>query len=227
MKKNFILAALLALSVGIYAEAVTLEVKAPAPLAPPWDKVELKDGQKLEGKFTGYDAYFLEVEGRNAHHFSLPWKEVATITPAEFSGNIALMKAYLTQEKVEVASFVQAKDPHVACKAALFPGIFIHGYGYRAAGNRDMFLSLACAEAFGVVMAGIGGVTVADSKPEDNTGMATAMLWGGIGVFVVSWYWDIIGAPMSVRDFNQKNGLTLITAPLPRGGALLGFAKRF
>jgi hypothetical protein len=206
----------------------TLAPKAPAPLAPPWDKVQLKDGQKLEGKIRGYDAYFLEVEAPNAHHFSLPWKEVASVQAAEFSGDTALMKGYLSTEQVTVTSHVERKDSSAALKAAFWPGTLVHGYGYRVAGNKDMFYSLVCAEAFGGLMAGVGGYTVSDSSTSpDNKAMANAMLWGGVGVFVVSWAWDIIGAPMSADSFNQKNGLSLITAPLPSGGALLGFSKGF
>jgi hypothetical protein len=188
----------------------------PSPLSPPWDSVTLKDGQWAEGKLRGYDAFFLSFELKNAVKLQLPWIEVAEVKPAEFSGDTALMRQYMKPDSVEVASRIQARSPGRSVGKALWPGVFIHGAGFREAGNTDMFLSLAGAELFGIVVGGFGLARASDvslSTGERDT--ANSLALGGAAVFVVTWVVDLIGAAPSAKNYNAAHGLVFSFAPLP------------
>ena len=140
--------------------------------------------------------------------------------------DLGAMKQNLSPDYVEVSSRVGSRDPGAAFKAALWPGLVIHGYGAHVAGDQDMFLSLAGAEIFGLVVGGFG--TVREFYPnvsEDDKATAMYLIWGGGGMFVLSWAWDLVDAPLAARAFNRDNGLSLL--PLPEGGALLGLTKSF
>jgi hypothetical protein len=223
--KILMLALLLLPALGPAAEALpaaaspTAEATlapTPAPLSPPWDSVTLKDGQWAEGKLRGYDAFFLSFELKNGAKAQLPWIEVAEVKPAEFSGDTALMRQYMKPDAVEVASRIQARSPSRARAKALWPGLLIHGAGFREAGNTDMFLSLAGAELFGIVVGGFGAARASDvslSTGERDT--ANSLALGGAAVFAVTWLIDLVGSGYSAENFNAAHGLTVSLLPAP------------
>jgi hypothetical protein len=208
------------------ARAEVSQTAQAAPVGPPWDKVQLKDGQAMSGKIQSYDAYYLVVAGQNGHAFSLPWGEISGVEPGALSGDTPMMRQHITTEAVDVKSHIEPKDPGQALRAALFPGILFHGFGYHVAGNQDMFLSLAGAESFGVIVAAFGAGRALDSSASPyEKQIAGSLVWGGIGLFAVTWAWDLIGAPMSAKSYNADAGLSL--APLPEGGARLAYSRSF
>ncbi len=193
----------------------------PAPLAEPWDVVTLKDGQKADGKVRGYDAFFLEFETKGAKKIQLPWAELAEVKQAELSGDAAMMRQYIKPGSAEVKSRIEAKSASKAFGKALYPGFIIHGAGFREAGNTDMFLSLAGAELFGVLVGGFGATRTTDpglSQGERDT--ANYMVLGGAAVFGLTWLIDLVGAPISANSLNHEHGLTLGSELRPGGGAL-------
>jgi hypothetical protein len=104
---------------------------------------------------------------------------------------------------------------------ALFPGFFIHGSGFKEAGNTDMFLSLAGAELFGVLVGAFGAARAGDpalSQGERDTAASLAM--GGVCVFALTWTIDLIGSGISANNYNQRHGLSLGLAPARQGGII-------
>lgn len=219
---KILIAILMLVGSALVAEDLTPTAQAaptPAPLAAPWDHVTLKDGQQADGKIRGYDAFFLEFQLKNATQAHLPWMEIAELKPAEFSGDAAFMKQYIKADSVEVQSRIEAKSAPHARMQALYPGFFIHGYGFKDAGNQDMFLSLAGAELFGLLVGGFGGARAADptlSRGERDT--ANSMLYGGAGIFALTWLIDIVGSGFSADNFNAEHKLSL--SLLPQGAAM-------
>jgi hypothetical protein len=198
------------------------------PLAAPWDHVALKDGQEADGKIRGYDAYFLSFELKNATKVQIPWMEVAGVKPAEFSGDTALMMQYLKNEPSEVQSHIQPKSASQARMKALFPGFFLHGYGYKEAGNQDVFLSLAGAEIFGLLVGGFGAARASDPSIANDTQSgeqadAQALAWGGVSIFALSWLIDIVGSGYSADSFNAEHHLAF--GLQPQGQAALATAS--
>lgn len=118
-----------------------------------------------------------------------------------------------------------AADPDAAFRAAFWPGILIHGWGYRTAGDSDTYVNLAGGEIFSAVLLGFGlaealGPDIKDESKSTSQSIAAA---GGV-IFVATWLWDIAGASGAARKFNEKNGLSL----LPRnGGAQLAYGLQF
>jgi hypothetical protein len=192
------------------------------PLAPPWDHVALKDGQEADGKIRGYDAYFLSFELKNANKVQIPWIEVAALKPAEFSGDTALMTQYLKNEPAEVQSRIQAKGGMHAFEKALWPGFAVHGYGFKEAGNNDMFLSLAGAELFGVLVGGFGFSNANSDNVSDGVDRADALAlgWSGVGIFALTWIVDLAGADASANNFNERNKLSFDMKPVDHGSVV-------
>jgi hypothetical protein len=222
----FLLLALAALASGARAEDSASPATATAKLGPPWDKVQLKDGQAMLGKIQSYDGYYLVIAGQNGHAFSLPWAEISGVEQGTLSGDTAMMRQHISNEAVEVKSHIEPKDAGSAFRAALFPGVLFHGFGYHVAGNQDMFLSLAGAESFGVIVAAFGAGRALDSSASGyEKQIASSLVWGGLGLFAVTWAWDLIGSPSSASSYNAEAGLSL--APLPQGGAQLGYSRSF
>ena len=116
-------------------------------------------------------------------------------------------------------------DPDAAFKAAFWPGILLHGAGYREAGDTDTFVNLAGGEIFSAVLLGFGlaealGPDIKDESKATSQSIAAA---GGV-IFVGTWLWDIAGASGAARKFNEKNGLSLS----PKGdGAQVALALQF
>jgi hypothetical protein len=203
------------------AQLLVTAVPTPSPLAPPWDKVTLKDGQQAEGKIRGYDSFFLEFESKNATKFHIPWIEVSDLAPAEFSGDSALMRQYLKTDQVEVQTFIQAKNPHDVRMIAAWPGFMLHGSGYRAAGDNDSFLSLAGLELFGVGIGlfGLGQSTDTAASASDQSVSQGLMIAGG-SIFLITWVWDLVGSGYAAESFNSQHGLSLSFAPTLQGNLM-------
>lgn len=235
MKALMTFAALLFLSQGAFAEEISAmpEASSPSPAASvpsvlqeappkaPYDKMTLKDGQRAEGKFKGYDAYFLSFVEKNGTVIQVPWIEVASLDPAVDSGDNAIMKQYLKADPTEVTSFIAPKSPDLALQQALWPGFVIHGAAYHYAGDDGMYYSLLSLEAFGVGAAIFGAALVGDTadSPGDQQISGGLMIAGG-ALFVGSWFVDIIGAGSAVRDFNDSHKLSLSLAPSANGSML-------
>jgi hypothetical protein len=120
---------------------------------------------------------------------------------------------------------VSAKDPKDALRAAFWPGVLLHGWGHREAGDQDSFLNLAGGELFSVAMLSFGlaealGPDIKDESKATSQAIAAA----GAVVFGATWAWDILGAQAAARRYNAR--LSLGLAP-QNGGARLALARSF
>ena len=200
--------------------------EAPAPEAYE-ATVVLKDGQQASGKVARYDAFFLElVPSGTGKTLNIPWREVLEFRPSIFTGDSVVVKQYLSSEAVEVGTRIQAKDPGRALKAAFWPGFLLHGAGYREGGDVDMFYSLAGAELFGALVGAFGFAELGAPEVKGETkGTAQALAYSGLGIFAITWAWDLLGSGYAARAYNSKYGLAL--TPRPEGGAVLAAGVRF
>ncbi len=184
--------------------------------------VTLKDGQSMQGTLTKYDELTLDVANAQGTAFSIPWREVRSVTATEPSPDLGLMQQYIRPEPMEVGSLISAKDPGRCVKAALWPGILIHGSGYRAAGDSETFLSLAGGELFSTVLIGFGLVQYGSDSESESKATSLSIAGAGGAIFALTWAWDIFGAASAARSFNTRNHLVL--APLGDGAqAALAF----
>lgn len=120
---------------------------------------------------------------------------------------------------------VYTRDPGAAFKAALWPGVLLHGWGHHVAGDQETFLNLAGGELFGVIMLGFGlsEALGPDIKGESKATSQSIAIGGGV-IFGVTWLWDVAGASSAAKRFNKEHNLSLL--PLD-GGAQLALRTRF
>lgn len=194
-------------------------VAAPADGAGPALSVRLKDGQNLHGTLLKYDDYFLSVSNAAGKAFDLPWVEVAEVDGDALGADLALMRGRLSPGGAPVGSVVEARSPGGALAKAFWPGLVLHGYGHRYAGDNDGFISLAGAEIFAVVVGGFGvAELLGPGKAGEHKDTALALSIGGGGIFALSWLWDLAFAPGAARRFNRAQGLAF--EPTPTGAKL-------
>ncbi len=227
MKAHIMAVFLMAVAPAFAGAAETpAPVSATAEAEIKWDRIVLKDGQSMQGRIKGYDAFFLDVEAKGSGAaFHLPWREVAEVAPAEFTGDTAMIRQYLSPDMVKVESSIQARDPYEAVSKSFWPGFLIHGYGHKVAGDQDTFLSLAGAEIFGALVAGFGAAKLADAGvAQGDKDTAQYLVYGGGAMFVLSWAWDVLGSARAARKYNERHRLILGAAP---GGVVLGLAGEF
>lgn len=223
--KAWIAALLLAQSAWAARPEKAMPASLTATASPFPAKVTLKDGQSMKGEVLSYDAFFLVVAQAGGRKFDLPWREIAEVTLEEFSGDDAMMRQYLTPERVAVASVIQPRDPGAALAKAFWPGVLLHGYGHKQAGESEVFFSLAGAGIFGGLMGGFGLARALDAGvSESDKELARYLAWGGGAIFTISWLWDLSFAASAARKFNAKHGLAIAPAP---GGVALGTRLEF
>jgi hypothetical protein len=178
-----------------------------------------------QGIVRSFDDYFVDFETSTGLKVSVPWREVGAIEEKEASGASAFFGAKMVEGDAKVESLLAPLSPSRARGLAFGTGFLIHGWGHRYARDNKTFLSLVGAEAFGLLVAAIGGNDFLDPnfKNEDQT-ISTAMLITGGAFFVGSWLWDIAYAPEAARKFNKAKGLALLDR---EGKVMLGMNLEF
>lgn len=104
------------------------------------------------------------------------------------------------------------KSPWVALGIAFFPGIIIHGAGHTYAGKHKTAALLFTSELIGLGLIGAGIVIIsltvftkvgtlgaADISCE-TSGLVNILFGTGSVLFVGSWVYDVVGAPLSCRQ---------------------------
>jgi hypothetical protein len=206
------------------APVAPLVAAQPTP-APVQVIVTLKDGQAMTGLLKTYDELLLVVANARGKIFSLPWAEVASVSALSPSPDAALMQQYLRPGPAEVVTLMAPKSPQEAWRRALWPGVLVHGAGYRAAGDNETFLNLAGGEIFSAVLLGFGlAEALGPGIPGETKITSESIAVGGGVIFLATWVWDLCGAPSAARDFNAKNDLALLPV---QGGAELALGHPF
>ena len=193
----------------------------PTPVPTPLIRVQLqlKDGQSAPMTVLSSDSVFLELKSASGNVINVPWLNVAALTALDPGTDISALKAHITNEAAAYSMAIQAKDPSTALIQALWPGVVIHGWGHRYAGDPDAFIALAGAELFGVFAGGFGAYELAGPTIEgENKDTALALAVTGGVLFATTWAWDLILAPSAAKKFNKKNGLTF--EPTSQGAKL-------
>jgi len=182
--------------------------------------VTLKDGQVAHLALLRYDRFFLTAVNPKGTSFDIPWAEVAAVEGPDAGADLALMRGNITGDPALVGSIVAPRDPGHALGAAFWPGVLLHGSGYRYAGDNGMFVDLAGAELFGVVVGVFGAYINANpdnTNLSEDQGASKVLIATGAGIFLVTWVWDMF-SPLEAAQLNKDKGLALLPFP---GGAQL------
>jgi TM2 domain-containing membrane protein YozV len=123
------------------------------------------------------------------HTASLPSSQVQDSTRIHFSDSLRL------------------KNPNLALAYAVIPGFIVHGAGHFYAGRRTTGIVLLACEVVGCTFFTVGALDQAvshleDAHPSDGASGEGLIVIGTI-LFVGSWTYDMIGAPLAVQKYNQ------------------------
>jgi hypothetical protein len=210
-----------------HAKAAPAAPAAPTPEATPQPTpvvfvIHLKDRQSAKLTLLSYDRFFVSASNAKGTRFDIPWVEIAGVDSLDpgLDAEMALMRGNITPERAAVSSVVEPRIPGTALKRALlWPGIIVHGSGYRYAGDNDAFVSLAGAEFFGLLVGAFGGYLQAYPDGSDTTkSVPQDLVAAGVTIFAVTWIVDIAFSPSAARSLDEQKGLAL--EPLPQGAQL-------
>jgi hypothetical protein len=129
-------------------------------------------------------------------------------TDAAWDGPANFLPAQHQEDSIIVGREVsrKLKDPGKALLYALVPGLVVHGAGHFYAGEKTAGWVLAGGEILGLCLIGYAaGVDAGESRSgiTSNGNRETIGVFGG-GLFVGTWIYDVIGAPLAVRRENRK-----------------------
>ncbi len=110
-------------------------------------------------------------------------------------------------DKANESKPVKLKSPTTALVIALVPGAVVHGAGHFYAGKTKTAIGLFGAEIAGAALTSLGllGSLRGDTGGEGDGSLAGPVVLSlGLGLFVGSWIYDVIGSPFAVKDQNDK-----------------------
>lgn len=203
------------------AQAAAAPAAAVTPAVPTQTSitVTLKDGQVAGLKLITYDRFFLSAVNAKGTRFDIPWAEVATVDSPNAGGDLAMMRGNLNSDPEPVTMVIEPRSPQTAFDRALWPGVLLHGAGFRYAGNNDRFVGLAGAEFFGVVVGAFGTYLQLYPNADDTSReVPQALVTAGVVCFVGTWLWDLAFSPCAARGLDRSKGLAL--EPASRGEGL-------
>ena len=98
------------------------------------------------------------------------------------------------------------KDPGKALVYALVPGLVVHGAGHFYAGDKTAGWVLAGGEILGLCLIAYYLGVRNEQKPMESTlnDEAETIGYFGVGLFVGTWIYDVIGAPVAVQRENRE-----------------------
>lgn len=137
--------------------------------------IRLNNGKTILGKIVDADTYVVTVRKEVPFLFLKLWQD-----------------SQIPRKEID---YVKGKNPNTAFALALFPGIFLHGFGH----------SYAEDEFFSTLLSGAEGVSIPF--------MIFSMFGGqyGYGLFITgmalfwgSWIFDFIHAPASAEHYNER-----------------------
>ncbi|MGB2769226.1 MAG: hypothetical protein WBC88_05830 [Candidatus Zixiibacteriota bacterium] len=127
---------------------------------------------------------------------------------AAWDGPSSFLLAQHQEDSLRVpgADSKELKDPGVALLYALVPGLVVHGAGHFYAGEKAAGWVLASGEILSLCLIGYAvGVGAGESKSgtTSNGNRELIGVFGG-GLFVGTWIYDVIGAPLAVQRENRE-----------------------
>jgi len=155
---------------------------------------------------------------------------------AAWNGPSDLLVAQHHEDSIIVSPEIygKRKDPGKAFFYALVPGLVVHGAGHFYAGDKTAGWVLVGGEVFGLCLIAYAAGARSDYKPlaSDLDDEAETIGVFGVGLFVGTWIYDVIGAPLAVRRENRKllggeNVGLRLGLDQPSRSVRLQIAKRF
>lgn len=140
-------------------------------------------------------------------------------------GDNAYINSALRGDSYERASSRTQKNTATALVIALIPGFFVHGLGHSYIGDAKAFHILFAAELTSITMMGLTLVaTFASQYGGKSYPFARFLFFTGASVFVLTWVYDIIGAPIKLYKKNKMLALNFeFTMEDIRGDSFLMF----
>ncbi len=123
-------------------------------------------------------------------------------------GSLSLSLAQHQQDSIRVNGAVstELKDPEVALLYAAVPGFFVHGAGHFYAGEKTTGWVLVGGEILSLcIMTYAVGIGLSESTNGSISSRDADVIgiFGG-ALFVGTWVYDIMGAPLAVHKENQR-----------------------
>ena len=154
---------------------------------------------------------------------------VTSVLPANAAGSTDCVKTYVSQNNsprvawdgpsdllaaqhhedsiiVSREVYGMRKDPGKALFYALVPGLVVHGVGHFYAGDKTAGWVLVGGEVLGLCLIAYAAGARSDYKPlaSDLDDEAETIGVFGVGLFVGTWIYDVIGAPLAVQRENRE-----------------------
>ena len=129
-------------------------------------------------------------------------------TDAAWDGPSSILLAQQMEDSTRVrpSDSLKLKDPNMALLYAVIPGVVIHGSGHFYAGKTKTGVVLLGSELVGGTIFYIGGLDKAFSQSKGGKlGIYGDIFiaFGGV-LFVGSWIYDLVGAPLAVQRENRE-----------------------
>ncbi len=168
------------------------------------DYIVLKDEQKFEADVTGFDSYYLMVKLANNKTISIPWNEVRLVKHTTTASSW-LEETYMNNDDVEITSYISPLSESEAFQKAVFPGFIMHGSGHFYGKDQNMGFSLMSAEIVSLIIMGISLNEIITPVDDQSNMVSQVVFYTGLGMFSVSWLWDMIFAPSAAAKFNSEH----------------------
>lgn len=147
---------------------------------------------------------------------------LTTNSEPEFKNDQMLQKNTKSED-----SNPQKLDPNVAFKRALFPGIIFHGSGHQYIGEsgNGFLLTMTGLGSVALIIVGASELAFDEKSETDSIGdLYTKSDFGfwGINLFMGTWLFDIIAAPIKAKKYNDRHNFIFQLHPsIQNEGVLL------
>jgi hypothetical protein len=108
--------------------------------------------------------------------------------------------------KAESLDSIKLRDPRMAALYAIMPGMLVHGSGHFYAGEKTTGWVLVAGEILSLAMLtysiGVGIGKSTDGATSNGSSEVVGVV--GVALFMGTWIYDVIGAPLAVEKQNRK-----------------------
>jgi hypothetical protein len=101
---------------------------------------------------------------------------------------------------------LKLKSPNLALTYAVIPGVIVHGAGHFYAGKKKTGAVLLVTGVAGAALATVSGFGQGLSHMDGGNSapdFGYFLMAAGFGLFLGSWVYDMVGAPLAVQKYNK------------------------